>query len=214
VQGAARDLQTALDALAAGDGRPDWARLDTLVDRWRDDVVSGGTDRGGRRAWASTVLTLLQQTGPAHDLSADRPASRLDDLRAVLDADPTDAALREMLAAGLVSALVRTWETGESTIRDLLLSELRHLNESGPPDPGVRDQYAKALVVTVLEARKAGETWLVASHLQALRALIPSVSPRVAETASMALPELARGTGRGAAWTARLPWLGRRLRRG
>lgn len=213
MQNAARDLRAALTTLTAGRGEADWVRLDAIVDRWRGAVLAGETDREGRRAWASTVLTLLQQTGPEHDLIADRPASRLDDLRAVVNVDAEDAALLEMLAAGLVSALVRAWEDGDSAARNLLLSELRHLGESTPSDAGVRDQYAKALLVSVLEARKVGEAWMARTHLEALSTVLPEVSARVAETVRAALPEVERTTGRGG-WTARLPWIWRRANRG
>ncbi len=95
----------------------------------------------------------------------------LDELRALAEAWPEDAAVREKLAMGLVNTLSVSKDEQDLARRDTLLDELRALAKAWPEDAAVREQLAMGLFNTLNQAKEEKELARRDTLLDGLRAL-------------------------------------------
>ena len=136
----------------------------------RDVVLGSREPRTGRPGNLAKALSNASvDYGNAGEMAAAEALFK--ELRALSEAHPEDAAVREPLAKALFNASVDHRNAGEMATVEALLKELRALAGAHPEDAAARGQLAKALVNASVGYRNAGGDGRVEALLMELRAL-------------------------------------------
>lgn len=109
-----------------------------------------------RTLLAMGLLNTLNDAKDEEDLA--RRDVLLAELRALSEAHPEDAAVREQLAMGLFNTLIDAKDEEDRSPRDALLAELRTLSKAHPEDAAVRELLANGLAFVAIWLGGEGDT--------------------------------------------------------